>query len=183
MWMIPLLSKSRKPAATHLSTDVASRKVLDRHGASTVSKYKITSLIAHGMRITGHVAVDESLMVLGTIEGDVEVVGKNMVLMSKSGSLIQGSASASIVLVAGEVLGNVVGQVVRLYGTAVVHGSIRASRLIIDDGAIVMNQAMRIGSADDCEGSSDAPISPDGKVSLLTPKDRVRFIQAKACVR
>ena len=142
------------------------------------------------MRVRGNIDVSESLMVLGSVDGDVRVEGKGMALLAKKGSVILGNAEAGIVLLAGEVFGDVEGSIVRLYCTATVHGRISARRLIVDDGAVVMNEKMQVGQPpiDDQplhgaeEGSVQERVSNWPNISHLPARDRLNYIRARACV-
>lgn len=108
---------------------------------ASISRYKVTSVVAEGMTVKGSVETDESLMVSGTVDGDVRVTGSGMAVLCRQHGRIRGNISAELVMVAGEVEGNITAHFVRLYPTAKVSGKIVARRLIADEAA-VMNTAL-----------------------------------------
>jgi cytoskeletal protein CcmA (bactofilin family) len=106
-------------------------------------KNALTSMIGEGMDIHGTITVRDSLMVFGRVFGDIKVTGPTSALMLREGSGVKGDINAPIVLVRGRVIGNIVGQTVRLFPEAHVTGRIHAEKLIVDDGATIETDSLR----------------------------------------
>lgn len=147
MWLDELLKRrGRAKAMPVVQNQVVATQPINGPSAialvpASISRYKVTSVVAEGMTVKGSVETDESLMVSGTVDGDVRVTGSGMAVLCRQRGRIRGSISAELVMVAGEVEGNITAHFVRLYPTAKVSGKIVARRLIADEAA-VMNTAL-----------------------------------------
>lgn len=81
---------------------------------------------------------DESIRIDGEVIGDIEIGG--VLIISESG-YVDGSIAASFVRVAGRVTGNIhCRNALHLAATADVLGDVRATSLIIDDGAVLLGR-------------------------------------------
>lgn len=116
--------------------------------ASLAKKYGITSMIGKGMRMCGPVVACDSLMVFGEVMGEVRITGQGRMVLVREGGVVGGDVSAETVLIRGEVTGNISGKVVRLYSSATVRGRIRAEKLVVDEGAAILNPAVQVGSSE-----------------------------------
>lgn len=107
----------------------------------------IKAVIDSSTTIRGPLETKNSALVDGTIEGNVTVTGTSRMALLRETCHVRGNVSAPIVMVAGEVHGDIVGRAVRLFRTAIVHGSITAERLGIDAGATIESGVVRCGEA------------------------------------
>lgn len=145
MNLIPWRPKKKSVLATYEpAAERATSAVINQQGAA--EKFKITSIVADGMTIHGPLEVQESVMILGTVNGDVAVRQEGMTMLCRQPGRINGSVQASTVMLSGEVNGDIDAQFVRLFPTARVSGRIRASRLIVDDGAVILNESLAVGN-------------------------------------
>lgn len=107
----------------------------------------IKAVIDSSTTIRGPVETKNSALVDGNIEGNVTVTGTSRMALLRETCHVRGNVTAPIVMIAGEVHGDVVGRAVRLFRTAIVHGSITAERLGIDAGATIDGGVVRCGEA------------------------------------
>ncbi len=95
---------------------------------------ELNTIIGKGTVVQGDMRVQNSLRVDGTINGNVTVT--DTVVIGKEGE-VEGHIQAKHAFLAGRVRGNIIAQgKVSLETKAVVSGDIRASRLIVEEGAI-----------------------------------------------
>lgn len=140
--------------------------------ASLAKKYGITSMIGKGMRMCGPVVACDSLMVFGEVMGEVRITGQGRMVLIREGGAIGGDVSAETVLIRGDVTGNVSGKTVRLYSSATVRGRIRAEKLVVDEGATILNPAVQVGSSDAiAQAVSKAREVIDGEAFRPPPAD------------
>ena len=86
------------------------------------------------MQLSGEVTVSEGLVIEGTFDGNVTSTDENLTVGKKG--RVKGELRGTVVSVRGTVEGTIYGDdIVRLYPTAVVDGTVYCKRLIIDDGA------------------------------------------------
>jgi len=107
-------------------------------------KYKVRSLMAHGVRMEGHLTSNEGLVIDGHLKGSITMTGEGTALVVREGGCIEGPVSGPMVVIRGTVIGDVHAHFVRLYPGARVEGAVAATRLIIDDGAEV--NSARVGA-------------------------------------
>lgn len=114
--------------------------------AEGLRQHGVRSLLDRGLTFTGTLESDKGAVLDGTINGDLIVTDANAALLLRAGSKVTGTVRAPIVLIGGEVEGEVEGRFVRIYPGAVVRGRIRATRLIVEDGATVETEAISAGT-------------------------------------
>jgi len=107
-------------------------------------KYKVRSLMAHGVRMEGHLTSDQGLVIDGHLKGSLTMTGEGTALIVRTGGCIEGPVSGPIVVIRGTVIGDVHAHFVHLYPGARVEGAVAAKRLMIDDGAEV--NSARVGA-------------------------------------
>ncbi len=93
-----------------------------------------TSSIGPGLRVNGHVAGDEDLVVEGYVEGKIELPG-NLVRVGAQGR-VKADIHGRVADIAGQIEGNVFAEeqvLVRASGT--VRGNLTAPRVSLEDGA------------------------------------------------
>lgn len=108
-------------------------------------QFQVRSLVDAGMHIEGNVVSYKGAAIDGRVVGDVTVRAANSALLVRESARIEGTVSAPIVLIRGEVHGDIEGRFVRLFPGCRVHGRITAGRLVMDDGASLSNDAIGIG--------------------------------------
>jgi len=98
---------------------------------STASDSK--AVIGKTQQFDGNIKGNEDLRVEGTVEGTITLTNA-VVTVAKSG-LVRGDILAKIILVEGEVRGEMRGnEVVEIAPSGIVHGDIRAPRVMLQDG-------------------------------------------------
>lgn len=98
------------------------------------------------LRSTGNVNIS------GTVEGNVEVEGRTMVM---AGGVVEGEVASTSAEIAGTVRGQVkVKERLVLKSSAVVEGDIRTAKLVVEDGA-TFNGQCQMGSSAGASASSD----------------------------
>ncbi len=120
--------------------------------------------IGNATTITGNIVAEEDLEIQGTIEGSVEL-GAHRLTVGREG-VVNASVEARVVEVVGQITGNVVAsECVEIKAGGLVGGDIRAPRVIMNDGAIVvgsldMSAALTKRETMVTPPTSDAVISP-----------------------
>jgi len=95
------------------------------------------ALIGHATTITGNIVAEEDLEIQGTIEGSVRLA-KHRVVVGSDG-IVKATVEAHSVLVIGKITGNVVAtELVEVNAGGVIEGDVKAPRVIMNDGAIVI---------------------------------------------
>lgn len=160
-----LLAIFKKPQPT---TDL-STQVIQGGGStgglvtrSVADQYAIRSMVHAGMVINGDVTSECGAAVDGTVNGSVTVNGGNSALLVREGAIIRGHVRAPLALVRGFVQGDIDARFVRLFPGARVAGRIRAARLIVDDGAHILNDEVAVGERED----NRTPPEPRGPVPV-----------------
>ena len=103
-----------------------------RHGGPTRELSDVVSVVAPGMTILGDVMCDGTVRVEGKIEGSIKAT--KSVVVGKGGR-ITGDIETQDVVVAGTVVGTVVGASrVELQETCRIEGDIRSRRVKLDEG-------------------------------------------------
>ena len=107
---------------------------------------RCVSYFGPGMQLSGDVTVAEGLVIEGAFDGNVTSTDENLTVGKKG--RVKGELHGIVVSVRGRVEGKIYGdEVVRLYPTAVVDGTVYCKRLIIDDGA-TFNGNIDMGAED-----------------------------------
>jgi cytoskeletal protein CcmA (bactofilin family) len=95
---------------------------------------ELNTIIGKGSVLEGNIRVQNSMRVDGRIKGDVEC--SDTVVIGKEGE-VQGEVKANNVLLAGRLVGKIIAQgKVYLESKSVILGDLKASRLVVDDGAV-----------------------------------------------
>jgi cytoskeletal protein CcmA (bactofilin family) len=116
----------RQPRQQTAATPTASIPQSDRPGK--------TSVVGKTLFVKGTVSSDEEVLILGKIEGTLNI--KNRVVVGKSG-LVNADIEAREVVVQGTVNGNVNGSYkVEVVPDGVLNGNIVSQRVVLAEGAI-----------------------------------------------
>lgn len=126
----------------------------------TAAKYRIRTIIPAGALITGDVALHESCIVGGIIEGRLLVVGERMAAFVRQGAVIRGGVKADIVMVFGEVCGPIEAEYVHIHPGAIVRGTITAQSLRIERGGTCLGAESRIAPPEAAPAPPPAPPPP-----------------------
>ena len=113
------------------------------------------SLIGTGTVVQGKVMTEGSIRIDGTMVGDV--VAKANAAIGSSG-ILEGNLSAKNISLAGKVKGTVTaGEKLILESRSVLRGDIRASKLVVDEGAMFDGQcSMSIETGEEVKPSEGA---------------------------
>ncbi len=92
------------------------------------------SYIGPGLHFAGEIAVDEGLVIEGEVEGKITSSDKNLTVGKKG--RVKGDIIGNVIEVRGTIDGEVFShELVHLYSSAVVDGTISCKRLVVDEGA------------------------------------------------
>ena len=95
--------------------------------------------IGHATTITGDIVAEEDLEIQGTIEGSVRLPNHRVIVGSDG--IVKAAVDAHTVLVIGKITGDVVAtELVEIKAGGVVGGDVKAPRVIMNDGAIVVGR-------------------------------------------
>ena len=100
----------------------------DKNGSS------VLSLIGVGTVVEGRITTDGSVRIDGRLVGDL--ASKSNITIGAGGS-VEGNVTGTSISLAGRVVGTVLAsEKLTLEPKSVVHGDIRAKRLVVDEGAV-----------------------------------------------
>jgi cytoskeletal protein CcmA (bactofilin family) len=112
----------------------------------------LTAFIDEASEIEGKYSFSGTVMINGTLRG--EITSKDTLIVGEKG-VIHASIRAGVVLVSGEIVGNVVGlERVELRGTARVSGDIEAPIVVVDEGVMFDGHCRMTRAADDARDHS-----------------------------
>jgi cytoskeletal protein CcmA (bactofilin family) len=134
------------------------------------------ALIGQATTITGNIVAEEDLEIQGTIDGSVRLA-KHRVVVGSDG-IVNAIVEAHAVLVIGKISGNVIAtELVEVNAGGVIEGDVKAPRIIMHDGAIVIGSLdMSAASSSGVGMSASAPGSaadPDPAPSPTPVPDSV----------
>jgi cytoskeletal protein CcmA (bactofilin family) len=115
---------------------------------------ELNTIIGKGTAIDGNLRVQNSLRIDGFVRGDITTT--DTVIVGKEGG-VEGIIRAKHVLLAGRITGNVAATgKVFLEATASVYGDVKATRLVVDEGALFdgkckMKERAKNGGKDEVE--------------------------------
>ena len=127
--------------------------------------------IGRATTITGNIVADEDLEIQGVVEGSVRLANHQVTIGAEGH--VKASVDAEIVMVYGRITGDVIASdLVEIEKGGIVGGDIRAPRIVMHDGAIVvgaldMSAALPNGGAN-FEGP-EAPEPPRPHLASVTP--------------
>jgi cytoskeletal protein CcmA (bactofilin family) len=108
---------------------------------------ELNTIIGKGTVVEGNMRVRSSLRIDGKIVGDVRTT--DTVIVGKEGE-VEGHVHAKHVLMAGKVKGNVnASGKMFLESTASIFGDIKASQLVVDEGALFNGKCSMKGGSDE----------------------------------
>jgi cytoskeletal protein CcmA (bactofilin family) len=113
--------------------------LLDEYAESPKLELDPMAHVGHATTIMGDIVAGEDLEIQGTIEGSVRCVD-HRVTVASNGTL-RATVEAHTVLVIGKITGNVVAtELVEIKTGGVIEGDVKAPRVIMNDGAIVVGE-------------------------------------------
>ena len=119
---------------------------------ATKGNSDLTAFIDEASEIEGKYTFSGTVMINGTLRG--EISSKDTLIVGEKG-VIHASIRAGVVLVGGEIVGNVVGlERVELRGTARVSGDIEAPIVVVDEGVMFDGHCRMTRAADDARDHS-----------------------------
>ncbi len=129
-----------------------------RHGGHTRKLSDVVSVVAPGMTILGDVKCDGTVRVEGKIEGSIKAT--KSVVVGKGGR-ITGDIETQDVVVAGTVVGTVVGASrVELQETCKIEGDIRSRRVKLEEGGQIEGRLHMTAKAADKKPTAAPSIQP-----------------------
>ncbi len=129
-----------------------------RHGGHTRELSDVVSVVAPGMTILGDVKCDGTVRVEGKIEGSIKAT--KSVVVGKGGR-ITGDIETQDVVVAGTVVGTVVGASrVELQETCKIEGDIRSRRVKLEEGGQIEGRLHMTAKAADKKPTATPSIQP-----------------------
>lgn len=138
--------RRRKEPATDLTKSLVGQAVGTGPDSPFV-KFAVRSLVSEGMEVRGDLVSKHGAALDGLVLGNIMVQAANAALLVRASARVEGNIDAPQVLVAGEVVGDITARFVRLYPGSKVFGRVKAARLLVDDGAIIDNDAIKVEAA------------------------------------
>ena len=115
----------------------AAEPLFPDHPATPELEVDLMAHIGRATTITGNIVAEEDLEIQGTIEGSVRLPNHQVTIGAEGH--VKASVEAQIVMVYGKITGDVVASdLVELEKGGIVGGDIKAPRIIMHDGAIVV---------------------------------------------
>lgn len=132
--------------------------------------------IGRATTITGNIVADEDLEIQGVVEGSVRLANHQVTIGAEGH--VKASVDAEIVMVYGRITGDVIASdLVEIEKGGIVGGDIRAPRIVMHDGAIVvgsldMSAALPNGGANfEAPEATEALEGPRPHLASVTPVD------------
>ena len=117
-------------------------------------------LIGRSTRITGQIEADEDLEIQGRVEGRIHLA-THQVTVGRDG-VVQADVEAHTVIVIGRVTGNVLAEeVVEVKSGGFIGGDVKAPRVIMADGAIVVGGLDMSAAISDTDTDTDTGAKTD----------------------
>lgn len=124
--------------------------------------------IGRATTITGNIVADEDLEIQGTVEGSVRL-SNHQVTIGAEGH-VKASVDAEIVMIYGRITGDVVSSdLVEIQKGGIVGGDIRAPRIVMHDGAIVVGALDMSAALPNGGANYEPPEEPDPPRPHLAP--------------
>ena len=115
--------------------------------------------IGHATTITGNIVAEEDLEIQGTIEGSVRLANHRVTVGADG--VVKATVEAQTVVVIGKITGDVIAtDLVEINAGGIIGGDVRAPRVIMHDGAIVvggLDMSAALPSSADAADSEPAP--------------------------
>lgn len=122
--------------------------MFSREKEKRIDPGKISTVLGAGTCVEGALTGDGSVRIDGFLKGSIDIAG-DVVVAEKA--KVQARICARAVKAAGTIQGDICSAgLVELEATAVVHGDVRCTHLVVDKGA-VLNGSTKMGN----EGSTD----------------------------
>jgi len=157
MNFLPQIFRRTPKPSTDITTNVVESAV-GRGKDSPAVKYQVRSVVSAGLEIRGDLVAREGAVVDGTVLGNVTIESATAALLVRRTGRVVGNISGAQVLIAGEVVGNISGRFVRLYPGSRVFGKVSATRLLVDDGAVIDNESIKVEASDHAAASNVAQL-------------------------
>jgi cytoskeletal protein CcmA (bactofilin family) len=111
--------------------------------------HSFDSILGEGMVIDGRLKVSGSVLIHGTVTGDIEANSSSemvIVGVGESGS-VKGNILADQVMIAGKVLGDVNAKLrVEMMSTGVIEGNLEYQNMVMDEGAVIIGRIIPLNS-------------------------------------
>ena len=168
--------RRRKEQSTDLTRSLVGQAVGTGPDSPFV-KFSVRSLVSEGMEVRGDLVSKYGAALDGVVLGNIMVQASNAALLIRATSRVEGNIDAPQVLVAGEVVGDITARFVRLYPGSRVFGRVKAARLLVDDGAVIDNDAIKVEAAAPSDNGTRsglvlAPVRPAEKAAAAVAADR-----------
>lgn len=151
---VPPLREDRANVASLASADTPRRLPKEPPppvAAAPVQREARESLIGPEITIEGKIGGAGDVRIAGRFKGDVNVEGS---FILDAGSHVQGDVKAAVVVIGGELIGNIDGaKRVELLETGILHGDVRAGSMTVAAGSR-MRGHVEFGLADEPRASS-----------------------------
>lgn len=111
--------------------------------------HSFDSILGEGMVIDGRLKVSGSVLIHGTVTGDIEAkTDSEMVVVGvgETGS-VKGDIKAHQVMIAGRVLGDVNAKLrIEMMSTGVIEGNLEYSNMVMDEGAVIIGRIIPLNN-------------------------------------
>lgn len=169
--------RRRKAPSTDLATSLVGQAVGGVGPNSPFVKFAVRSLVSEGMEIRGDLVSKNGAALDGVVLGNIMVQAANAALLIRATARVEGNIDAPQVLVSGEVVGDITARFVRLYPGSRVFGRVKAARLLVDDGAVIDNDAIKVEAAAPSSSATRSglvlgPVKPVDKAAATVAADR-----------
>jgi len=103
----------------------------------------IHTIIPPSFRLVGDIVVEESIVLQGTVRGNIEIAGEHQVVLAQTAG-VHGNVKSKIAVIGGEVHGDLAVERLILLATAIIHGNIEYSVMNMADGATVNGRLTKV---------------------------------------
>ncbi|MDR6398011.1 bactofilin family protein [Herbaspirillum seropedicae] len=103
----------------------------------------IHTILPQSTNLVGDLAIEESIVLEGTLRGNVKIIGQNQFVLGNCGA-VHGDVNSAIAVIGGSIEGNLHVGDLTIKANGIVRGDIKYTTIAMEPGAAVFGQLQRI---------------------------------------
>lgn len=126
----------------------------------------IHTILPHSANLVGDLEIEESIVLEGTLRGNVQIIGQNQFVLGNRGA-VHGDVHAAIAVIGGNIEGNLHVGDLTIKANGIVRGDIKYTSIAMEPGAAVYGLLQRVDPSVIGEIEQQAPAPT--MVTVATP--------------
>ena len=103
----------------------------------------IHTILPQSANLVGDLAIEESIVLEGTLRGNVKIIGQNQFVLGNRGA-VHGDVKSAIAVIGGSIEGNLDVGDLTITANGIVHGDIKYTTIAMEPGAAVFGMLQRV---------------------------------------